>query len=299
MSAAVKLKTISHQDAAQVDVAQFDQLHAFLRDAFPKLHEKLTLQIVDGESLLYTWQGSQPDLKPYVLMAHQDVVPVEPGTEKDRQQEPFAGRIANGTFGDAARSTTNPACSASWKRLSICWPRDISPGTVILAFGHDEETLGHGAMSIAELLKSKGITPEYVVDEGLVITNGMMPGVSAPVALVGMAQKGYLTLQLTAKGAGGHSSMPPEHTAVGLIATAVHKLEQHPVPGGLSGIAKHMFQYAGPEMDLGLRLVFGNTWLLGPMSRAFCWVSRPPPPWCTPPPPRRCWKVPKRKTCCR
>jgi len=109
------------------------------------------------------------------------------------------------------------------------------------------------------------VRPEWVLDEGGAVTRGMMPGVEAPVALVGVAEKGFVSVELAARGEGGHSSMPPRSTAVGTLARAVARLEEHPLPGGIRGATELLFDHAGPEMPFGMRLVFANRWLFGPL----------------------------------
>ncbi|MGB1548335.1 MAG: M20/M25/M40 family metallo-hydrolase, partial [Alphaproteobacteria bacterium] len=138
--------------------------------------------------------------------------------------------------------------------------------TIYFAFGHDEEVGGFkGAAAIAELLKSRGVTFEFTLDEGLAIAVNQMPGVKAPVALVGVAEKGYVSLELTAKAEGGHSSMPPAETAVGRLARAIRRLEENPMPAALKSPAAEMFAAAAPEMTFPLRLQFANRWLFDPL----------------------------------
>ena len=50
-------------------------------------------------------------------------------------------------------------------------------------------------MKIVALLKSRGVVPDYVVDEGLAITKGIIPGISSPLALIGLAEKGFMIVQ--------------------------------------------------------------------------------------------------------
>src|SRR3989442_13115940 len=93
---AVPFRTISYQDSSQFDAREFDGLYPYLRDAFPRLHAALALEKVNGYGLLYRWAGSDSSLAPILLLAHQDVVPVEPGTEGRWTEPPFAGRISAG-----------------------------------------------------------------------------------------------------------------------------------------------------------------------------------------------------------
>src|SRR5438128_4138848 len=105
--------------------------------------------------------------------------------------------------------------------------------------------------------------PEFVLDEGGALTNGLIAGVSAPVAVIGIAEKGYVTVGLTARAEGGHSSMPPDETAVGILAAAILRLEHDQMPRAIRGPTAAMFDYLGPEMSFGPRLVIANRWLLG------------------------------------
>ncbi len=93
---ALTFETVSFQDPTQTDSSQFRALHAFFEQAYPLVHERLSRETVNELSLLYTWEGSDPDLDPILLMGHVDVVPVIPGTEHDWTHPPFAGVIADG-----------------------------------------------------------------------------------------------------------------------------------------------------------------------------------------------------------
>ena len=136
--------------------------------------------------------------------------------------------------------------------------------TVYLAFGHDEEIGGKaGAARIAAVFESRKIRLKYALDEGLAITQGIVPGVEKPAALVGIAEKGSISVELSALASGGHSSMPPAQTAVGIVAAAVHSLENNPMPASLDGPAALLFDRLGPEMPFLTKLAIANRWLLG------------------------------------
>src|SRR3989442_4784347 len=265
LAGALRFKTISYQDSSQFDAREFDGFQRYLRTTFPKLHAALKLEKVNGYGLLYEWPGSDPSAPPIVLLAHQDVVPVEPGTETRWTEPPFEGRIAGGyVWGRGAlddKGSLVGLCEAVEHLLGAgAKPRR----TVYLAFGYDEEVGGRrGAAHIAELLASRNVHPEFVLDEGGALTNGLIAGVSAPVAVVGIAEKGYVTVGLTAQAEGGHSSMPPDETAVGILAAAILRLQDEQVPPAHRGRTAPMFDYLGPEMSFGPRLVIANRWLLG------------------------------------
>lgn len=134
--------------------------------------------------------------------------------------------------------------------------------TIYLAFGHDEEVGGaRGAQQIAALLGNRGVEMEMVLDEGGVIGDGVLPGVSAPIALVGVAEKGFVTLELTADAAGGHSSLPPPQSAIGIVSAAVARLEQSPMPARLVEPTRTLFDRTRDQFPILQRFVFGNLWL--------------------------------------
>jgi carboxypeptidase PM20D1 len=92
----------------------------------------------------------------------------------------------------------------------------------------------------------------------------MAPGVDAPVAMISVAEKGGVSLELVARAAGGHSSMPPPQTAVGILAEAIVRLENAPLPGGLDGVSAAMFGgIARHSSSFMSRMLFANTWLFG------------------------------------
>src|SRR5271165_1933861 len=229
LSGAVRFRTISH-DGQDVDGGEFLRLHAFLQEAFPRAHAILTREVVNGYSLLYAWPGEDPTSRPFVLMAHQDVVPIAPGSESRWHAEPFSGEIKDGyIWGRGAWDDKGNLMSILEAVESLATAGFKPRRTVYLVFGHDEENGGEeGAKAIASLFRQRGIRPEFVLDEGMLIADGIMPGLDAPVALIGVAEKGSATLKLTAMAPPGHSSMPGARTAIGSLATALERLERHP-----------------------------------------------------------------------
>ena len=132
--------------------------------------------------------------------------------------------------------------------------------------GDDEEVSGlRGALPIAELLQSRGVKLDWVLDEGLLVLDGVLPGLSKPAALIGLAEKGYATFFLSLDTAPGHSSMPPAHSAIGRLGAALAKLEAHPMPGGIQGVAAQMFGTLAPEMSGINRVMLSNLWLTAPL----------------------------------
>lgn len=267
LAAGIRIPTVSHGDSTLRDPAAFAALRELLTASFPLTHSELKSEIVGLDGLLYTWNGSDPSLQPVVLMGHMDVVPVEAGTESAWKHAPFSGAVAEGyvwgrgTMDD--KSTVFGILEATESLVSSGFrPRR----TIHFAFGADEEAGGRrSAAVIAQLLTARGIRPLFVLDEGGMVVQGVLPGIESPVAVVGIAEKGYLTLELTARGDGGHSSVPPPHTAAGILARAITRLEANPLPAEIRGATANLFDAIGREMPFGKRLLFANRWLFDPV----------------------------------
>ncbi len=266
LTEALRFKTTSYQDPTKFDGEIFCSLHKYLEEAFPDVHNRLKREIVNDFSLLFTWEGSDPTLSPIMLMAHQDVVPVIPGTEVDWDYPPFDGTIADGYVWGRGALDIKSGLMGIMEAVELLLLDGFKPRrTVYIAFGHDEEIGGkQGAAKIAELLRSRGVRLEYVLDEGGSIIQHIIPGVSGPVALVGIAEKGYVSLEITARAEGGHSSMPPKHTAVGVVSRAIIRIEDNPFPANMA-YADPFFEYVGPKMSFGKKMIFANLWLFSPL----------------------------------
>ena len=264
---AVRIPTISTTDYAQTDTAQFGRFNRYLRQSFPKVYAQLKLEKFNGYGLLFTWAGTNPALKPVLLLGHYDVVPVLPGTESKWARPPFAGTQASGYLYGRGTLDDKASVLAQLEAVEYLLGTGFRPTrTLLLAFGQDEECQGRrGAGAMAAELARRGTRAEYVLDEGGLIKTDGVAGIKKPVALVGITEKGYLTLELTATGAGGHSSMPPAQTSIGAVAAAVVKLEQNPFPARLDGGDNDLLDYLASEVPLGQRLVFANRWLFAPI----------------------------------
>ncbi|MCO4771380.1 MAG: M20 family peptidase [Deltaproteobacteria bacterium] len=264
LAQSVRFKTIAAPAGQTFEPAPFDAFHAWIDTTYPAVTSGLRREVVAGHSLLYTWKGLDSSLPPLLLLAHQDAVPVEDSTLPDWEQPPFDGVIDDGWIWGRGTLDDKVSMLAILEAVESLWKEGVQPQrTVMLAFGHDEEVSGQGAKAISELLGQRGIKPMMILDEGLVVTHGIVPGLEQPAALVGLAEKGYLSVEMTVAGAGGHSSMPPPHTAVGILAEAVTRLEANPLPAHMEGPMAEMLATLGPEMDFGNKIVFRNLWLLG------------------------------------
>src|SRR2546428_6264899 len=183
LAGALRFKTVSYQDSTQFDAREFDGFHRYLRATFPRLHAALKLEKVNGYGLLYEWTGADPNLPPIVLLAHQDVVPVEPGTESRWTEPAFEGRIAGGyVWGRGALDDKGSLVGILEAVDHLVAAGTKPPRTVYLPVGHDEEGGGRrGAAHIADLPWSRNVPPQPRLGEGGALAIGLIPGVSAPV----------------------------------------------------------------------------------------------------------------------
>jgi len=262
---ALTFRTISFEDPERVASDPFHALHEFLGQRFPGLHRTLERERISDLSLLYTWRGRDPALAPVLLGAHQDVVPVEPGTVESWTHPPFGGVVADGFVWGRGAMDNKGALIAICEAVERLVFEGFRPRrTLYLAFGHDEEIGGlAGAARITDALSQRGVRLAWVLDEGGAIFSGGLPGIERSLALVSIAEKGYATLELSVEVPGGHSSMPPRHTAVGILASAIHRLEGDPLPAGVRGATAQFFAFLAPEMPLHYRVLMANLDLLG------------------------------------
>lgn len=267
LAAALRIPTvITSQRPAELDGEPFLAFSAWLATTYPRLHATLALERVSGHSLLYTWPGSDPSLAPILLLAHQDVVPA---ADPERwTHPPFAGAIADGfVWGRGAIDDKGPLV-AICEAIEALLAEGFAPRrTVLLAFGHDEEVGGPtGAVVMGKLLAKRGIRPALVLDEGYALLEaGTVPGLAGLLAPVGVAEKGYVTLEVVASAAGGHSSTPPLRTATGALAGAITQLEANPFPISVGGVTGSFFAWIAPELPLPGRIAIANADLLAPL----------------------------------
>jgi len=265
---AIRIDTTAHEDVSRNDPESIKSFHAFLAGTYPATHSTCTVETVNELSLLFTWGGANAALPPLVLMAHMDVVPVESGTEGDWTHPPFSGAVAYARlWGRGALDDKGPLIAAIEAVEHLITTGFVPDRTVYLAFGHDEEIQGrHGARIIAETLEERGVRPWLVIDEGGGVADFLTGFTESQVAMVKVAEKGYLDVKLTARADGGHSSMPTGSTAVGKVAAAIQALESNPVRARIEVLGP-MFDALAPVMDRKLAAVFTNLKVTGPVVR--------------------------------
>jgi carboxypeptidase PM20D1 len=265
LAAALAIPTTS-ATAESPSLERFFELHALLQTQFPRVHAQLEREVVADASLLFRWKGRN-NCPGVLLAAHQDVVLVEPGTEALWTHPPFAGVIADGAVWGRGAVDDKSSLMAILEAVEHRLAQEFQPDCdVWLAFGHDEEVSGlEGAVAMAALLQQRGVALDYVLDEGGAITLGAIPGTIRPLATIGVAEKGYVSVRLTARDAGGHSSMPPRHTAIGRLARAVALLEEHRPAADFSPVQRELLRRIAPHVDPVQRMVLSNLWITAPL----------------------------------
>ncbi len=255
LSKAVQFRTISNQDRADFDTTAFLAYHAYLAKAYPNVHKTLKREVLGAPrpySLLYTWEGKDASLPPALFYAHMDVVPVPEESRDQWEQDPFAGTIADGyIWGRGVLDDKNQIhgiLEAAEMRIKEGWRPSR---TLYFVFGQDEEVGGpEGAKHVADVLEGRGIERfAFVMDESAPLIPGVFPGIPDNTALIGIAQKGYISLELAMNGVGGHSSQPPSESNIGILAEAITKLEAAQFPYRIHPAVRHQYRYMGPELD--------------------------------------------------
>lgn len=266
LSKALRFETISHK-VGMIDDSAFTGFHSFLRNSFPLVHKKLTLEKINTYSLLFEWKGTDSKLKPIILMAHQDVVPAEYSSLGQWNHPPFSGVRDGGFIYGRGTLDDKGSLISILNAAEELLKQEFQPKrTILLCFGHDEEIGGaDGAVQMSKILEERGVKAYMVLDEGGNIVSGLVPGVQKPVALIGTSEKGYVSLELSSEIPGGHSSMPNKKTAIGTIAKALVTLNNNPMPNRISPPLEGFIASIGPELPFVQKMAFANTWIFKPL----------------------------------
>lgn len=265
MAEAISIRTISFENEEDFDSTQFDLFNKFLADKYPLLHEKSDHQIFSEYSHLFKLEGNNKEAKPIILMGHIDVVPI--ASPAIWSVHPFTEGIKNDTI--YGRGSIDDKCAT----ISILEATEqlLAEGfmperTIYFAFGHDEENSGaRGAGEIVKFLGAQDFKAEFVLDEGGAITKGLVPGIEQETALIGIAEKGYVTYELTVNMVGGHSSQPAEETSIDVLSNAISTLKKNRFPSKITPALEAFMDAAGPHMGFTARMAFSNRMLFTPI----------------------------------
>lgn len=259
LSKMIQCDTTSHANVYEEE--KFLAFHILLEELFPLVHEKLERTVIDG-NLLYYWKGKSSE-KPILLMSHQDVVPAE-GNWK---HEPFSGDIAEGKVWGRGAADTKASVMAFFQAVEELLKEGYVPACdVYLASSCTEEWAGDGAPKLVAELKRRGVELFLVCDEGGGIITDPIGGIKGNFAMVGVFEKGKADVKFTARSNGGHASAPGQNTPIPRLAAFVNEFEKHnPFQRKFSPEVSAMFESLAPYASFGLKLVFCNLWLFGPI----------------------------------
>jgi carboxypeptidase PM20D1 len=258
LQAALRAPTVN--DGSGAEAQAFAQLHEALRDHFPLLHGALELTPVGDHGLLFRWPGASAE-KPIVLMAHQDVVPIA----GDWTHDPFGGEIVDGVIHGRGTLDDKGQLVAICAAVEGLLAGGFEPAyDVWLSFGSDEETTGAAARAAVEELRTKGVQPWFVLDEGGAVAFDAFPGIAAPIGVVGVAEKGTTDVRLRVTGDGGHSSTPRQNGPTARLARAITRLDRMSMPVQLPAPTVEMFEKIAPYAAKPLRPVLANAGRLAP-----------------------------------
>ena len=258
----VRCKTVSYNDPALEDDAEFDKLIAMLPGLYPRVFDVCSVNQLPDRALLLRWPGKYHG-DPAVLMAHYDVVPVN---EENWEKPPFSGIIEDGILWGRGTLDTKVTFNGIFSAANYLIGKGFQPeNDIYFAFSGGEEVNGKGAPNIVRYFEEHNIQPAMVVDEGGAVVENVFPGVKQPCGLIGIAEKGMMNAQYRTVSAGGHASAPKPHTPVGVLAAACKKVEDHPFKAHIEGPAAQMFDTLGRYSTPLYRMIFANMW-------CFSWV---------------------------
>lgn len=289
----IRIPTISNESYEETNFKPFDEFMKYLANSYPEVYKVMDTDTINKYGMVFHWKGKNRNLKPILFLSHYDVVPVagyDPSTAipadtifqltdkplppihayaEKWDYPPFSGAVVNGRI--YGRGTLDMKCML----FSLMEGADdlITEGfqperDIWFAFGHDEEVSGRqGALKIADYFKNRGMDFDAVYDEGGIIAapGSAIESIKAPLGLVGVGEKGFLTLRLTVKGMGGHSSMPPKKSSLVYAAEIIEKLNSDQFPAQIITPIETFFDNIGNEMGFFSRMAIANQWLLKPL----------------------------------
>ena len=263
----VKCRTVSYENHALEDDAEFEKLIGKLPQLYPHVMETCPLTRFEGRGLLFKWAGREPG-EGAILMAHYDVVPVE---EENWSKPAFDAIIEDGVMWGRGTLDTKVTFNGIMSAAENLMQQGFTPkNDIYFAFSGGEEINGIGAKKIVEYFKAQNIVPAMVVDEGGAVVEGVFPGVSGPCALIGIAEKGLMNLEYSVASDGGHASAPAPHTPVGKLAMACAKVESHPFKAHFTKPVMEMFDTLGRHSTFVYRMIFANLWCFGGVLDRIC-----------------------------
>ena len=262
----VRCRTESFYDKSRIDESQFDKFRSLLDTLYPRFTAAAEKHRIET-GILYHLKGREEG-RPAVFMAHFDVVPVN---EAQWERPAFDGLVEDGVLWGRGTLDTKGTLCATLESIETLLAEGFTPEhDMYFAFAGDEEVNGVTAPAIVSWFEEHGVEPEMVIDEGGAVVENVFPGVKERCALVGIAEKGMMNASFELKGAGGHASAPPIHTAIGRLSKAVLDVENHPFKRQLAEPIAKMFDTLGRHSSFTYRLIFSNLWCFFPVLDMIC-----------------------------
>lgn len=274
LSELIRFRTVFHGARDQIELEEFTGFVDALERLFPAVYGELFRELVNGHGMLFTWPGSaeNPDERDVVLMAHYDVVPVDP--RDDWTHPGFSGVQDEGYVWGRGALDNKGSLVVALSAVESLINEGFRPAhNVYLFFGNNEETAGDTAAAAVQLLRERGVNPWLVLDEGGAVALEAFPGLTAPAAVVGVAEKGILDVELLVRGAGGHASTPAKLGPAARLAQAIVALEENPLPAALPEPVAEMLRRIGRRSNYAMRLVTENMWAFKPLVTAALGVA--------------------------
>ncbi|MEX0681369.1 MAG: M20 family peptidase [Balneolales bacterium] len=265
LSKGLQFRTISTREQLSLHHTEFEAFIDYLAESYPGIHNKLSLELINDYTLVFKWEGSSPDLPAAMFQGHYDVVPVEPGTEENWTYSAFDGTIADGYVWGRGAIDDKSGVFSYLEALEHLIEEGFKPQrTVFVVLNHDEEIGGlNGARKVADRFLEQGQDIAFLVDEGMPIAEEILEGLEHPIAMIGVAEKGNVSIELQINKEGGHSSMPPRITSIGELSLAIRNLKDSPMEGRFTGLLRETFEPVVPDLPFLYRMALSNLWLFG------------------------------------
>ncbi|XP_052509878.1 N-fatty-acyl-amino acid synthase/hydrolase PM20D1 isoform X2 [Budorcas taxicolor] len=270
LKGAIQIPTVSFSPK-ELNTTALAEFGEYIRKVFPTVFHTSFIrhEVIGNYSHLFTIKGSDPSMQPYMLLAHIDVVPAP---DKGWDVPPFSGLERDGFIYGRGTLDNKNSLMAILQALELLLIRNYIPRrSFFIALGHDEEVSGiNGAQKISALLQARGVQLAFMVDEGSFILDGFLPNLKKPFAMVSVSEKGAINLMLQVNMTPGHSSAPPKETSIGILAAAVSRLEQTPMPNMFgSGPLRMALEQLANEFPFPTNIVLNNLWLFRPLVSRF------------------------------